>query len=164
MRPQAGFAYVLLLVAIAIIGVAASATLGLGAAMGRRDAERELLAIGAEFQQALRSYAGAVDLSSPIAAGRGPRSLDDLLKDPRSPQLRRHLRQLRADPLTGRAEWGLVTDPQGAITGVYSLAPGRPFKRSSFEGAWAAFEDAESYRDWVFGTAPMPRALASPSR
>ena len=150
-RAHGGFAYVLLLLAIALIGLAASAALSIGATVARRDAEQQLLAIGAEFQQALRSYAGVpVGAMAPVA-GRGPRSLEDLLKDPRVPGVRRHLRQLYADPLTGKSEWGLVTDGQGFINGVYSLAEGTPIKRSEFTPQWMRFEEAASYREWVFG-------------
>jgi type II secretory pathway pseudopilin PulG len=153
-RYQRGFAYVLLLLAVALISIAATAAMTLGATMARRDAERELLAIGAEFQQALRSYAGvpvrAVGAASPTI-GQGPRTLDDLLKDPRMPGIRRHLRQLYADPLTGKSEWGLVMDAQGRITGVHSLAEGKPIRQSGFEPQFAALENAESYRQWVFG-------------
>lgn len=138
-----GFAYVLLLVAIAVVGLTASASLSLGAKMARRDAEQQLLAIGQEFQGALHSYAGG--------SGQGPRALEDLLKDPRSPGTRRHLRQLYADPLTGRAEWGTVKDAAGAVIGVYSLAEGQPIRQTEFEPALASFEAAESYAQWVFG-------------
>ncbi len=142
---QRGFAYLLLLATIAILGIASSAAVTLGAQMGRRDAEQQLMAIGAEFQQALRGYAGV-----PLGA-RGPRSLEELLKDPRVPGIRRHLRQLYADPLTGKAEWGLVTDSQGFIVGIHSLADGTPIKQNGFDPAQAGFEEARSYRDWVFG-------------
>jgi type II secretory pathway pseudopilin PulG len=150
---QQGFAYLLLLLAIALISLAATASVSLGSTLARRDAERELLAIGAEFEVALRSYAG-IPMAGPtgaVSAGRGPKSLDDLLKDPRVPGTRRHLRQLYADPLTGKAEWGLVTDAGGSIVGVYSLAAGVPIKRSGFEPRWAHFEEAPAYRQWVFG-------------
>ncbi|MBI5279840.1 MAG: type II secretion system protein [Burkholderiales bacterium] len=141
-RPPGGFAYVMLLLAVALISLAATAAVSVGATMARRDAERHLLAIGAEFERALVSYAGGA---------RGPRTLDELVRDPRMPGTRRHLRQIYADPLTGRPDWGLVTDPQGFIVGVYSLAEGRPIQRSAFEAHWGHMEEADSYRDWVFG-------------
>lgn len=150
-RRQLGFAYVLLLVAIALLGLLASASLSLGAAMARRDAERQLLAIGLEFQQALRSYAGVPPSATLPVAGRGPRTLEDLLKDPRVPGTRRHLRQIYADPLTGRADWGVVRDTQGHILGIHSMAEGQPIQRTAFEPALASLEDAASYRHWVFG-------------
>jgi len=153
---QTGFAYLLVLLAVALISLAATAAVSLGSTMARCDAERELLAIGEEFEIALRSYAG-IPIAAPngvISAGRGPRSLDELLKDPRVPGVRRHLRQLYADPLTGKQEWGLVTDSQGFIVGVYSLAEGRPIKQGGFVAKWAHFDEAASYRQWGFGAAP----------
>lgn len=156
-RSQRGFAYVLLLVTIAVIGVGAAGAVSLGSAMARREAEEQLLAIGAEFERALYSYA-AVPPSLPggtLPPGiHGPRDLEELLKDPRVPGVRRHLRQVYADPLTGKAEWGLVRDSQGWITGVYSLAEGRPIKRSGWAGRWVAFEGQETYSAWVFGFEP----------
>lgn len=160
-KRQRGFAYVLLLVAIALLGIAASTSLSLGAAMARRDAERQLLAVGSEFQQALRSYAGVPVAAASAPASRGPQTLDDLLKDPRVAGTRRHLRQLYPDPLTGRAEWGIVRDAQGHILGIHSLADGRPLQRTGFDPQFAALEEAESYAHWVFGL-PLPGAIPQP--
>ncbi|HEY8357533.1 MAG TPA: type II secretion system protein [Ramlibacter sp.] len=166
---QAGFAYVLLLVAVAVIGVAASSAVVLGTSMARRDAEQQLLAIGEEFQRALQTYAGLPPGVAARGAGmpgaRGPRTLDDLLKDPRAPGIRRHLRQVYADPLTGRQEWGIVRDPDGHILGIHSLAPGRPIKRTEWPPQWAHFEEQESYAGWVFGvTAPARVPGREPGR
>ena len=36
------------------------------------------------------------------------------------------------------------------------MAQGRPIKRSAFESVLASFEEAESYRAWVFGL-PLAR-------
>jgi len=156
-----GFAYVLLLIAVALIGLAASTSVALGSSLARRDAERQLLAIGVEFQQALHSFAGLAPGAASLPSQRGPRSLDELLLDPRVPGIRRHLRQLYADPLTGRAEWGLVRDPQGFIVGIHSLAEGRPLQRTGFDTRFAHLDDAESYSGWVFGLAAAfpPRGL-----
>lgn len=148
----------LLLLAIALVGIAASASVNLGATMARRNAEQQLLAIGLEFQQALRSYAGVPANAAIAAAAQGPRSLDDLLKDPRVPGLRRHLRQVYADPLTGKEQWGLVKDNRGFIIGVHSLAEGQPIQRTGFEPQLATFEDAASYQQWVFGL-PISQSL-----
>ena len=162
-RGECGFAYLLLLLAIAMIGLTASATLGLGATLSRRDAERQLLVIGAEFQFALRSYAGLPTIGVTPPQARGPRSLDDLLKDPRTPGLRRHLRKIYADPLTGQAEWGLVRDQGGFIMELYSLAEGKPIRRTGFEAELAGFEEADNYRQWRFGfTASVPRNAPLP--
>lgn len=172
-----GFAYVLLLVSVAVLAVSATATLRLGAQMGRRDAEQALLFVGSEFERALRSYAGlpvtAVadvnpsntrpDNALQAPAGHappfapvppfatGPRTLEELLHDPRTPGVRRHLRKIYADPLTGRPSWGLVKDPAGYIIGVYSLADGQPIQRTGFGPQRPGFESAHSYSAWVFG-------------
>lgn len=145
----------MLLVLLAVLGTASSAAVGLGAAAARRDAEQHLLVIGAEFQQALASHAGR------------PRALAELTKDPRAPGIRRHLRRIPIDPLTGRDRWGLVRDAQGGIVGVHSLAPGAPLKRTGFDPRWNTFEEARSYQEWVFGPrtpimAPLPSPRTSP--
>lgn len=145
---EGGYGYLLLLVMIAVLGAASAAAVTLGATVARRDAEQHLLVIGAGFQQALASHGGQ------------PRTLEDLVKDPRAPGIRRHLRRIPVDPLTGRDSWGLVRDAQGGIVAVHSLAPGVPLKRKGFESRWAAFEEASSYQQWVFGT---PSRVTTPA-
>ena len=168
LRPQRlraclnGFAYVLLLVAVAVVAVSATATLRLGAQMGRRDAEQSLLYVGSEFERALRSYANLpatatinananANSTQALLSAKGPRTLEELLKDPRSPGVRRHLRQIYADPMTGLQTWGLIKDPAGFIIGVYSLADGQPIKQTGFSPERLGFEDAPAYTAWVFG-------------
>lgn len=147
-----GYAYVYLLVTIALLGWATADTMALGATLARRDAERQLLAIGYEYQAALRSYAGVAQHITTGVQAHGPQALDELLRDPRAPGVRRHLRRIYADPLTGKADWGLVRNPQGQIVGVYSQAGGVPIQRAGFEPiTWAGFENADSYGQWVFG-------------
>lgn len=152
-----GFAYVMLLLGIAVLALGASAALQLGAESGRRHAEQALLFVGGEFERALYSYAGVpVAAPGPGVQGaslmaRGPRTLDELLKDPRVPGVRRHLRQLYVDPMTGKPEWGIVRDPAGFIIGIYSLAEGQPVKQMGFPARQAHFEEATGYAQWVFG-------------
>jgi type II secretory pathway pseudopilin PulG len=146
-RNSGGFTYVGLLILVSVIGVASAATCGLGAVVQRREAEEELVRIGAEFQAALISYASA----TPAGNQPAPHTLQDLLRDPRHSEARRHLRKLYADPITGKEEWGLieVTDGTGII-GVYSLSDAKPIKQSNFNRAFEHFEGAKSYRDWTF--------------
>lgn len=160
-----GFAYVLLLITVATIGLLSASSLSVGGQITRRDAERELLAIGNEFEQALRSYSGGSGGLGNSAFGVGPRNLQDLIKDPRFPGVRRHLRQIYADPLTGKPEWGLVIEPGGSIVGVYSQADGIPIQRTGFEASKITFENAESYAAWKFGLPyklqPLTRKIPS---
>jgi type II secretory pathway pseudopilin PulG len=146
----AGFTYVSVLILTAIISLTATATIGIGAIAERRAAEEELLAIGQEFRQALASYA----LATPEGHKQAPSSLQELLKDERSPQLLRHLRRLYADPLTGEEKWGLVLAPDGSgIVGIHSLSEATPIKIGNFEPALQHFTDQPSYRRWVFTAA-----------
>ena len=146
-----GFAYLALLITVTIIGVAAVATFQMGSILQRRAAEDELLEIGTEFRRALISYSSATPAGQPNY----PPSLDALLKDPRYPNIRRHLRKLYYDPLTGTQRWGLVMSPDGkGVVGVYSLAQGKPIKIGNFEPIYQSFADKTSYADWVFTSIP----------
>lgn len=156
-----GFAYVLLLATIAVISAIAASSLSVGTQIARRDAELALQVVGSEFELALYSYANASPINSrgnDSAGAKGPRTLNELLKDTRFVGLKRHLRQLHADPLTGRNEWGVITDKAGFIIGIYSLAQGKPIKQTGFSGAHSHFEYAPSYKKWVFG---LPNAYFS---
>ncbi len=142
-----GFTYIGLLIMIAIIGVAAAATLQLGQVLQRREAEQELLAIGGEFRAALISYASA----TPAGQSSRPQSLEDLLRDPRYPNIRRHLRKMYADPMTGKSEWGIVKSPDGSgIVGVHSLSTAAPIKIGNFEAEFQYLSGRVSYVDWIF--------------
>lgn len=152
---ERGFSYLLLLLLLAVLAVATTGSLALGHAIERRAAEEALLVTGEEFRLALQSWRRG--------GGTGPGELTELLRDPRVPGVRRHLRRLPFDPMTGRAEWGLLRDAQGRIVAVYSLAEGVPIKRDSFDALrQAGFEEADSYARWTFGARPL--AASAPVR
>lgn len=147
MRRQGGFTYVGVIVLVAIIGLVGAATLRVGILMQRAAAEEELLEIGATFSDALRSYAAATPKGQPTH----PQSLGDLLKDPRFPGVRRHLRKLYIDPITGGAEWGLITaGEKGGILGFYSLSDSAPLKISNFDIRFPGFDNRKKISDWKF--------------
>jgi len=108
----------------------------------RRDKEAELLFVGDQFRRAIGMYVAN--------AARYPHSLEELLKDPGFPGVRRYLRKVYRDPMTGRAEWGLAKSAGDTIIGVYSLADGEPFKKSGFSLADQDFEGKKKYSEWVF--------------
>jgi len=161
-RRQRGFGYLLLLVLIAVLAATAAATVRMGTAITRRHAEEALLDLGDDFRAAIISYRTA---GGPAAGG--PRELAELLRDPRVPGVRRHLRSVPADPLTGVSDWGLVRDNAGRILAVYSLAPGKPLKRTGFGPTQLGFDDAEGYAQWQFGIVlrrpPVPGAPGAPA-
>lgn len=150
---QYGFTYLGLIILIAIIGIASAATLQVGSVMQRRAAEEELLEIGAELRHALLSYANA----TPVGQKRAPAGIQDLLKDPRHPNIKRHLRKRYADPITGKEEWGVVEAIDGSgIVGFYSLSDAQPIKIDNFDPVFREFAGKSSYREWRFMIAPLP--------
>ena len=155
-RPARGFTYISVIILVAIIGLVAATTIRLGATMRRAAAERELLYIGEQFSDALKSYAAATPQGQP----QQPPTLKELLKDPRFPGTRRHLRKVFVDPMTGKPEWGIVYmgDKLGVL-GIYSLSTAEPIKVSNFPSRFQAFEGKRKISDWVFtfnGQEPPP--------
>ena len=156
----AGFTYIGLLVAIVLFGLGSVGAARVLASAERQEREHELLFVGAQFRSAIASYYAAIP-----GAGRYPPTMADLLQDPRLPGLRRHLRRIFVDPITGTTEWGLVPAPQGGIMGVYSLSTREPAKRANFEVPNDSFNamtqrvtpESYSYRDWQF--VYLPRSI-----
>ena len=142
-----GFTYASLVMLIAVMSLAAACAFKAGALLQRRAAEAALLEVGAAFSEALNSYAEA----TPRGQSRTPRTLQELVRDPRYPMPRRHLRKVFIDPLTGNDQWGLVElDTGPGIVGVYSLSNARPIKVGNFDLARSEFAGKQRYRDWIF--------------
>ena len=139
---QVGFTYLGLLVAIAILGITL-ATIGVvWSTQARRERETELLFVGDQLRAAIgRYYANG---------GVYPHSIDDLLEDKRVPFVRRHLRRVYPDPMTGNSDWQLIHSPEGAIMGVSSGSQDKPIKVAGFPRVDAEFENAACYCDWKF--------------
>lgn len=167
-RPARGFTYVGLIILVAIIGLVAATTLKTGAVLQRSAAERELLDIGAQFSDALQSYAAATPPGQPAQ----PPSLRELLRDPRYPGVRRHLRKILVDPMTGKAEWGVVyLANQVGVIAVYSLSDAKPIKIGNFPPRFQAFDGKLLISDWKFTmtgnaatTAPAGATLPNPAQ
>lgn len=146
-RRQAGFTYLGMIIFVFIIGMVGAATLKVGSLLQRAQAETELLEIGAQFSAALRSYAEATPRGQPPQ----PLSLQELLRDPRFPNPRRHLRKIFVDPVSGQAEWGLVRAGDGGrILGVHSLSQAQPLKLAKFDDRFPNFENKQHLADWKF--------------
>ena len=144
-----GFAYLWLLFTVAFLGLGLVIAAEVNAVAVQRDKEAELLSIGHQFREALRRY-------NARQAGPGqqyPATLDELLQDPRTPGVTRHLRQVFVDPMTGRAEWGLLR-VGGRIVGVHSLSEAEPIKQAGFDDDDQLFAQSKRYRDWVFTHPP----------
>jgi type II secretory pathway pseudopilin PulG len=141
---QRGFTYLTILFVIAFMGIGLALTGEVWQSVALREKEAQLLYAGNQYRRAIeRYYLGGLR--------QYPRSLEDLLKDPRKPNTERYLRKLYFDPVTGSAEWGIVKTPDGtAIMGVYSQSELKPLKTAGFGVADRAFEGATKYSDWKF--------------
>lgn len=141
-----GFTYIGVLVLVALMTVALAAAGEMWQTAARRDKEQELLFVGDQFRRAI----GQFYAHSPGRARRYPLTLEELLKDPRYPVTRRYLRKVYADPMTGKANWGLIKGPGGEILGVHSVSEEKPLKKAHFRLADKAFEGKSKYTEWVF--------------
>lgn len=112
---QRGFSYLLLLFAVAALGIAAAGSALMWTTLSQTERERELLFIGGEFSRALQRYYDA----SPAEPKAYPARLEDLLEDKRHQVPMRHLRKIYVDPTTNSRDWGLVVS-QGQIRAVHS--------------------------------------------
>jgi type II secretory pathway pseudopilin PulG len=152
-KKQAGFTYLVVLVLVAAMGFGLAAVGEFTSHAEQRAKEVELLFVGDQFRQAI----GAYYENTPGIGKRYPQKLEDLLADARYPVAKRYLRRVYLDPMTAKAEWGVVAAPGGGIMGVYSLSTAEPVKTGSFAIADRAFNGATHYSDWQFSYLPVGR-------
>ena len=162
---QCGFTYIGILLFLAVFGALSAGVVSAGANAGQRAAEEELLWVGTQYRNAIRSY-----YEAGVGGRRFALTLPELLRDPRIPGVRRHLRRIYPDPLTGSEDWGIVQAPGGGIMGVYSKSTARPIKADVFPVEYAGFVNKEKFSDWAFAyvppglVAPGSSISATPSR
>lgn len=149
MRRLRGFTYVGLLIAVALISIGLAAVGQVWSTAMKRERERELLFIGAEFRRAIGHYYEA----SP-GVKQYPRRLEELLEDQRFPVVKRHLRKIYLDPMTGKPNWGLIVQGD-RILGVHSRSMDPPLKSDNFETSDNSFAGSGTYSDWRFVHAPL---------
>ena len=147
---ERGAALLTLLVAVVLLGLAAAKAGQSLSALMQREREDELLWRGQQYRQAIASYYG-------VKQGMYPASLEDLIKDPRSPGTVRHLRRLYLDPMTGK-EWELVKDPAEKLIGVRSTSDLAPFRQAGFPKGLEALEGKTRYSEWEFVFVPEKKA------
>ena len=152
---QRGFSYLLLLFAVAALGIASAGSALMWSTLAQTERERELLFIGGEFSRALQRYFDA----SPAEPKRYPATLQDLLEDKRQPTPLRHLRKLYFDPMTRSQDWGLVISG-GQIRAVYSKSE-QP-ARITLLPAWVD-ATGDKVASSLKNAAPAPGAVVSPT-
>lgn len=158
---ERGFTYAMVLVAIVLVGIFAGVANIATSRIVQADREEELIFRGMAYRSAIQRYYAV--------AKRYPRSLDELLKDPRF-AYRPYLRAPYPDPMAadamvkGQGEagenggWRLVRAADGGIAGVASQSRQEPMKKANFPLGFEKFEGAKSYAEWGFIYDPRPRA------
>jgi type II secretory pathway pseudopilin PulG len=158
---QRGYTYIGLLVSVVILGLMLTIVARVWSTTEQREREAQLLWIGHAYRMAISSY---------FSMGHQyPLTLELLLTDDRFPVPKHHLRQLYADPMTGKADWTLITNPSGqGIMGVASISKATPIKHKGFELVDAVFADTDCYCLWQFiywprrSGAPLPSGVNLP--
>ncbi len=152
---QFGFTYMVVLAMCFVMGLGLASIGEMWQVAAQREKEKDLLFIGRQYRRALESYAaqspGAPDL---------PRSLEELVEDKRFPTIKRHIRRVYADPMTGLPDWKLILQGD-RILGIQSRSGGTPFKKTGFEANEDDFADAQTYAQWRFQYR-QPAAVVAP--
>jgi len=140
---NAGFTYLFALLLTAILSLSAAGAASIWHIESRRQAEVELIFIGHQFRSAIGAYY--------IKNKKYPMSLQDLLGTSDAVGTKaRFLRKLYRDPLSDKADWGLVPAGNAGIAGVYSLSSAEPIKVAEFSSQDKTFEGASKYSEWKF--------------
>ena len=145
LRKEDGFTYLAALFMVAVIGIALSVTAEVWSSVVKREREEELIFRGSQMRDAIKSYY----YSSPGARA-FPRELSQLIKDPRFPGVKRHLRRIYEDPMTGEPDWEAIKAPDGAIKGVRSKSLAEPLKKENFPLGFEDFNGKSKYSEWEF--------------
>ncbi len=149
---QRGAILMMILVMVVVLGLATGMAGQTWRSTMQMAREAELLWRGQQYEQALASY---------YAVKHGPQQmlpakLEDLLRDPRFPNVVRHLRKIYKDPMTGE-DLELITDPAERIIGVRSSSDLQPFQQDGFPRELDKLRGKSSYREWEFVFVPVQR-------
>lgn len=143
-RHEQGVTYLMLMLAVVLIGITTTAAARQWKAMVQRELEADLLAKGIEIQSALALYSTTMKAGRVMPGELYPQSLADLTRSPKP-----FLRKAYLDPIM-RGEWEYLRGPGGGIMGVRSKSLAEPFKKHEFPQAVRHFDGRKSYHDWLF--------------
>lgn len=171
---QSGFAYLSVLIIVAVMGIMALKISGDLSVRLIREKEANLLFNGDQIAQAIKSYYE----SGPVR-GCYPPNLEVLLEDRRDFRVMRHLRKIFPDPMYTPASsqlgsqddtqpisnggWDLIRNESDHITGVFSKSAMEPFKQTGFSKGRKDFDGKSHYADWKFTARGSAVAPASPA-
>jgi hypothetical protein len=152
-RQETGFSYLMVMIAITLMGLAMTVAARQWKTMVQRELESDLLAKGIEIQSALALYSATTKAGRVLPGEVYPQTLAELTRPPKP-----FLRKVYLDPV-GRGEWELLRAPAGGIMGVRSKSRQKPIKQGNFPLAVRHFEGKPTHYDWVFQY-PNPSMVA----
>ena len=143
-QQETGFSYLMVMIAITLMGLAMTVAARQWKTMVQRELETDLLAKGIEIQTALALYSASTKAGRVLPGEVYPQTLAELTRPPKP-----FLRKVYLDPV-GRGEWELLRAPAGGIMGVRSKSRQKPIKQGDFPLAVRHFEGKPTHYDWVF--------------
>jgi type II secretory pathway pseudopilin PulG len=152
-QQETGFSYLMVMIAITLMGLAMTVAARQWKTMVQRELETDLLAKGIEIQSALALYSATTKAGRVFPGEVYPQTLAELTRPPKP-----FLRKVYLDPV-GRGEWELLRAPAGGIMGVRSKSRQKPIKQGNFPLAVRHFEGKPTHYDWVFQY-PNPSMVA----
>jgi len=148
---RSGFSYLGVLILVAVMSISLVGANRYWSTIIKRELEAELLYRGDQIREAIASYYN----NPPGGQNKTyPRKFSDLLKDPRFPGVKRHLRKWYSDPINRGNDWVYILDASQRLKGVHSAHPGTPLKTGNFTANYREFERAQTYADWTFVFVP----------
>lgn len=150
-----GFTYITVMMLVVVIGIALSMTGRHWSTVVKREKEEELLFRGDQIRKGIEEY---YKWTAQKHGGQGvyPENLEELVKSKFAMAPKRSLRRIYSDPITGKADWVIVQDPQTKrMMGVRSASEGTPLKTANFPFIYRGFEGKTKYSDWIFGYSPQ---------
>ena len=143
-RQETGFSYLMMMIAITLMGLTMTVAARQWKSMVQRELEADLLAKGIEIQTALALYSSSAKAGRVMPGEVYPQTLAELTRLPKP-----FLRKVYLDPME-HGEWELLRAPTGGIMGVRSKSKHKPIKQANFPLAVRHFEGKPTHYDWVF--------------
>lgn len=145
---QDGFTFVLALTVVMIMGIMLGMAGQSWKMVMQREQEKELIFRGSQIRDAIENWytpRPGQHVVTPLA------DLKFLVEDPRQQRPVHWLRRLYDDPMTGKPDWRVITDPNKGIIGVASTSTGAVI-RSDFSDipSLAGLSGKKKYSEWEF--------------
>jgi len=145
---QRGAVLLMVLICVTLLGLMAGIAGTSWQTIMQRAKEADLLWKGNQIRQAIGKYYNTSHTQGP-APKAFPSKLDFLIKDPRFLEVRRYLRKIYPDPMTGK-NWEIIKNSSDQIIGVRSSSNKAPFKLDNFSEENKSFINQQSYHNWQF--------------